>query len=565
MRSASSKSRRFRWGAWASPRTLRPSSHFSRRTRPATLPAKSSTSAAATSCEPLIFTSVQEAVAAIPDGSTVAVDGFTLMGVAEALYEGIEENFRKTGHPRDLVIVHAAGQSNRKVGFEHFAVEGLAKRIVGSHWGLMPRMSAFLGQGLAEAVCLPQGQLSTLYRSIAAGRPGNLSRIGLGTFVDPRIEGGKVNQPARDHAPDYVAIERIDGQELMFYRSFKIDVGIFRASSVDQDGNCSHEDEAVTLDALAIAQAAHNANGIVICQAKKLVSRGSIPPRQVTVPGALVDLVVQAPEPERQHRQTDRTVFDPVYISAASDSQLPTAPFSTRLVIGRRAIRFLHRGDVVNIGTGIPGDTVGPALAEAGLSEAITLTVESGVYGGVPAGGVDFGITAHPTAIISHAAQFDFYNGGGLDATFMGAGQVDRDGNGNVSRLGGRVIGAGGFIHITQTAPLVCFCFTLEGRNEKFVNRVDHLTFSADQARKNKQTVLYVTERAVFKLAADGLELLEIAPGLALDDLLMQIPFPVTMRQPVARMPEDIFQPAVRPFELPARAAGKIQELSKGR
>ena len=505
--------------------------------------------------------SVQEAVAAIPDGATVAVDGFTLMGVAEALYEGIEASFRKTGHPRDLVIVHAAGQSNRRIGFEHFAVEGLAKRIVGSHWGLMPRMSAFLGQGLAEAVCLPQGQLSTLYRSIAAGRPGNLTRIGLGTFVDPRVEGGKVNQPARDHAPDYVAIERIDGQDYMFYGSFKIDVGIFRASSVDQDGNCSHEDEAVTLDSLAIAQAAHNANGIVICQAKKLVPRGTIPPRQVTVPGVLVDLVVQAPEPERQHRQTDGTFFDPIYVSAASGAELPRAPFSTRLVIGRRAIRFLHRGDIVNIGTGIPGDSVGPALAEVGLSDAITLTVESGVYGGVPAGGVDFGITAHPTAIISHASQFDFYNGGGLDATFMGAGQVDRFGNVNVSRLGGRVIGAGGFIDITQSARLVCFCFTLEGRNEKFVDRVDHLTFSAEQARRNNQEVLYVTERAVLRLGEAGLELLEIAPGLELESLLRQIPFQVQVRQPVTGMPADIFRESIDPFDLPPRPQAKMRRL----
>ena len=505
--------------------------------------------------------SVSEAVAAIPDGATVAVDGFTLMGVAEALYEGIEASFRESGHPRDLVIVHAAGQSNRKIGFEHFAVEGLAKRIVGSHWGLMPRMSAFLGQGLAEAVCLPQGQLSTLYRSIAAGRPGNLSRIGLGTFVDPRIEAGKVNQPARDHAPDYVVVESIDGHEFMFYRSFKIDVGIFRASSVDQQGNCSLEDEAVTLDALAIAQAAHNANGIVICQAKKFVPSGAIPPRQVTVPGALVDIVVPAPDPERQHRQTDGTFFDPVYVSAASGAELPRAPFSTRLVIGRRAIRFLHRGDVVNIGTGIPGDTVGPALAEAGLSDAITLTVESGVYGGVPAGGVDFGITAHPTAIIPHASQFDFYNGGGLDATFMGAGQVDQFGNVNVSRLGGRVIGAGGFIDITQSARVVCFCFTLEGRNEKLVDHVDHMTFSADQARKNNQEVLYVTERAVLRLGEAGLELLEMAPGLELDSLLKQIPFRVQVRQRVARMPADIFRGSVASFDLPPQPAGKMRRL----
>jgi propionate CoA-transferase len=497
--------------------------------------------------------SVQEAVKAIPDGATVAVDGFTLMGVAEALYEGVEEGFRKTGHPRDLVIVHAAGQSNRHIGFEHFAVDGLAKRIVGSHWGLMPRMSAFLGQGMAEAVCLPQGQLATLYRAIAAGRPGNLTKIGLGTFVDPRIEGGKVNQPARDHAPDYVAIEKIDSQEVMFYRSFKLDVGIFRASQVDQDGNCSHEDEAVMLDSLSIAQAAHNSGGLVICQAKKLVPRGTIQPRQVTVPGCLVDLVVQAPEPERQHRQTDGKFFDPVYISPASGTELPRAPYSTRLAIGRRAIRFLHKDDVVNIGTGIPGDSVGPGLAEAGLSDAITLTVESGVYGGVPAGGVDFGITAHPTAIIAHASQFDFYNGGGLDATFMGAGEIDQQGNVNVSRLGGRVIGAGGFIDITQSARLVCFCFSLEGKNKKFVPNVEHLTFSADQARKNGQQVLYVSEKAVFGLTSAGLELRELAPQADLEsDVLRQIPFKISIREPLARMPEDIFQQAIRPFALAA-------------
>ena len=503
--------------------------------------------------------SVPEAVAAIPDGATVAVDGFTLMGVAEALYEGIEQSFRASGHPKDLVIVHAAGQSNRKIGFEHFAVEGLAKRIVGSHWGLMPRMSAFLGQGLAEAICLPQGQLSTLYRAIAAGRPGNLTRIGLSTFVDPRIEGGKVNQRARDNAPDYVAIETIDGHEFMFYRSFRIDIGIFRASVVDQDGNCSQEEEAIMLDALAIAQAAHNSGGLVICQAKKLVARGAIAPRQVTVPASLVDFVVEAPEPERQHRQTDGAFFDPVYISASSGAELPRAPYSTRLAIGRRAIRLLHQGDIVNIGTGIPGDSVGPALAEAGLSNAVTLTVESGVYGGVPAGGVDFGITAHPTAIIPHASQFDFYNGGGLDATFMGAGQVDQRGNVNVSRLGGRVIGAGGFIDITQSARLVCFCFTLEGTHEKFVDKVDQLTFSAEQARRNKQEVLYVTERAVFRLEPDGLALIEIAPGLDIKEVLRQIPFRVKVQVSVARMPEDIFRPTVTPFDLPERPAGKIR------
>ncbi len=426
-------------------------------------------------------------------------------------------------------------------------------------------MSAFLGQGLAEAVCLPQGQLAVLYRAMAAGRPGNLSRIGLGTFVDPRIEGGKVNEPAKRQAPDYVHLQAINGEEFMLYRSFKIDVGIFRATSVDEDGNCSHDDEAVTLDALAIAQAAHNSGGIVLCQAKKLVPRGAIPPRLVTVPGAIVDLVVEAPQPERQHRQTDGTFFDSVYISASSGRELPRAPYSTRLAIGRRAIRFLHQGDVVNIGTGIPGDSVGPALAEAGLSSAITLTVESGVYGGVPAGGVDFGITAHPTAIIPHASQFDFYNGGGLDATFMGAGEIDEKGNVNVSRLGGRIIGAGGFIDITQSARLVCFCFAFEGKHEKFVKQVGHLTFSAEQARKRKQRVIYVSESAVFELTAQGLELIEIAPGVDPSAVRNRLPFDVSVRRPLAAMPSDIFQPTIKPFSLPERPAGKIREVAKGR
>jgi propionate CoA-transferase len=496
---------------------------------------------------------VRDAVAAIPDGATVAGDGFTMMGVAEAIYEGIEQSFVRSGHPRDLVIVHAAGQSNRRQGFEHFAVDGLARRIVGPHWGLMPKMSAFLGEGRAEGICLPQGQISTLYRAIAARRPGHVSRIGLGTFVDPRVEGGKINEPARHRAPDYVELIRIGGEDALLYRSFPIEVGIIRMTSVDEDGNGSQEEEAVTLDALAIAQAAHNHGGVVICQAKRLVPPGAIPPKQVVVPACLIDLVVLAPDPQTQHRQTDRTSFDDAFISSAPQGrvQLGDAEYSPRLVIGRRSIRFLHEGDVVNLGTGIPGDTVGPALAEAGLADRVTLTVESGVYGGVPQGGVDFGISVHPSAIIPHPNQFDFYNGGGLDATFMGAGQVDREGNVNVSKLGGRVIGAGGFIDITQSARMVCFCFPFESRHPKFVDRVDHLTFSAKQAITNRQHVFYVTDRAVFALNAEGLTLLEIAPGIDLHaDVLNQLPFPVKVADPLARMPADIFQPEIRLFSL---------------
>lgn len=494
------------------------------------------------------FVGVDEAVARIPDGATLAADGFSMMGVAEALLEGIERAHARTGHPRELTVVHSAGQSNRRDGLEHLAVEGLTRRVVGSHWGMMPRMSGFLGDEGAEAVCLPQGQMTSLFRAIAAGRPGNLTRIGLHTFVDPRIEGGKVNRRARESAPDHVELVRLGGEEYLLYRSFPIDVALIRMTSVDADGNGAQEEEAVRLDALAIAQAARNSGGIVICQAKRLVERASIPPRDVVVPGNLVDLVVLAEDPDRQHRQTDGAAFDPVYVTPAMPAGGPGAgpppPSGSRMVAGRRAVRMLSGGRLINVGTGIPGDTVGPALRELGVEEA-TLTVESGVYGGTPAGGVDFGIAAHPTAIISHASQFDFYNGGGLDVSLMGAGQVDAAGNVNVSRLAGRVVGCGGFIDITQSTRRVCFLFTLEGRHPKFVERVDQLTFSAEAAIRGGQEVFYITERAVFQLAGAGLRLIEVAPGLdAHADIVARLPFPVEVASPLALMPEEIFRPA---------------------
>ena len=485
--------------------------------------------------------SLAEAVGAIPDGSTVATDGFTMMGVAEGVLAEIERQFLRRGHPRDLTVVHAAGQSNRVGGFEHFAHPGLVRRVVGPHWGLMPKMSAFLATDEVEAFCLPQGQLSALYRAIAAGRPGILSCIGLGTFVDPRLDGGRINARARLTADGYVDLVHIDGEPYILYRSFPIDVGIIRATSIDPDGNCSQEEEAVHLDALAIAQAARNSGGRVICQAKRMVGRGAIDPRAVAVPGCLIDLITVAENPDRDHRQTDSVAFDPRFVSACAEPPdgLGTLPPGERGAIGRRAITLLRPGDIVNIGTGIPGDTIGPAMAEAGLASSVTLTVESGVYGGIPQGGTDFGIAAGPSAIISHPAQFDFYDGGGLDITFMGAGQVDRHGNVNVSRLGDRVIGCGGFIDIVQSARKVCFCFAFTGRHPKFVEVVGHRTFSAEQALARGQQVFYVTERATFTLTQRGLELTEVAPGFdAQEDVLALLPFPLPAG-PVPAASED--------------------------
>jgi propionate CoA-transferase len=477
------------------------------------------------------FVTVEEAVKAIPDGATVAIDGFSIMGVPEAVLAGIESSFRRRGHPRSLTIVHAAGQSNGSIGLEHLATEGLTRRVVGSHWGLMPKMSSFLADGPVEAICLPQGQIAALYRAIAGGRPGVLTKVGLGTFVDPAIEGGKVNRLARESAPDYVRRLELDGQALLLYVRFPIGVGLIRATSVDECGNCSQEEEASVLDALSIAQAVHNSGGIVICQAKRRVATGTIPPKQVSVPGNFIDAVVIASDPAREHRQIDSAEFDQRYLTASSlpsVSGMPsTSADSARMAVGRRAVKFLRPGDIVNVGTGLPGDTVGPALLENMSVASVTMTVESGTYGGIPAGGTDFGATVGPSAIIPHSSQFDFYDGGGLDATFMGVGEVDRHGNVNVSRLGGRLIGCGGFIDITQNAKRIYFCFMLEGRHRKIVQSVSHLTFSAEQALVSRTQVYYISEKAVFELRRKGLCLVEVAPGHSVAEIMKSIPFEV--------------------------------------
>ena len=484
------------------------------------------------------FLTADEAAARIPDGATVATDGFTMLGVAEEVYAAIERRFVAEGSPRQLTLVTATGQSGNELGFEHFAHDGLPARVIGSHWGLQPNMSRFLARGGAQAICLPQGQICTLFRAIAAGRPGNLSKVGIGTFVDPRVDGGRINAAAAS-APAFVEDVEIGGERHLFYRSFRIDVGIIRVTEVDDDGNCSLEEEAATVDQLGVAMAVHASKGVVIVQAKRRVPRGTIPPRRVVVPGRLVDVVVVSSDPERFHRQSrgfelDARVTAPGIAFARADSTLS----EDRLRVGRRAVRDLSAGEIINVGTGVPGDVIATALSEAGLADKVTMTVESGIHGGAALGGADFGAAIHPQAIIPHAAQFDFYHGGGLDAAFMGVGEVDADANVNVSRLGDRVIGCGGFIDITQSTRRIFFCFIMGGRHSKFVHRVSHLTFSSEIARRNDQEIWYVTERAVFRLGARGLRLVEVADGYDLDrDILALIPFEIEIDAALRRAP----------------------------
>jgi propionate CoA-transferase len=513
--------------------------------------------------------SASEAAALIGDGQTVASTGFSMIGVAEALYRAIEARFLAEGHPRDLTLVHSAGQSDRANGMQHWAQPGLLARIIGSHWGLAPKMAELIAADGLACHCLPQGQLTHLYRAIAGGQPGLVSTIGLHTFVDPRREGARVNARAMAE-PSLVELVTLSGQEALWYKSFPIHVAIVRGTVADTAGNVIADEEPLRLEVLTLAQAARNSGGIVICQVKRLVAPGTLPPLQISIPGMLVDVLVVAESPEETHRQSSSWAFYAPLITAgggraapaAVSADVPGAPLDERTLIGRRAALELFPGALVNLGTGIPGDTVGHVAAAEGVAEQIVLSIESGTAGGVPAGGGDFGVALYPDSIIGHAEQFDFYNGGAVDLCYMGAGEIDRAGNVNVSKLGGRMTGCGGFIDITQPARKVVFCATFssgglrvatgdgelrvlqEGRYPKFVRDVAQVTFSAEESLRRRQPVLYVTERAVFRLTAEGLRLIEIAPGIDLQhDVLDRLPFTPIVADPLLRMDPATFRP----------------------
>ena len=488
------------------------------------------------------FVDKSQIPALVKDGDTICTVGMTLVSASETTLKSLEKSFLETGHPCNLTLVHSAGQSDRKDGIQHFAHEGFVTRLIGSHWGLQPRWMEMIANNQVEAFCLPQGQIAHLYRSMAGGLPGQLSKIGLGTFVDPRIEGGRMNERTQALNENLAEIVEYSGEEYMFYKAIPIDVCIIRGTTCDEMGNLTTEEEAMKLEVLPAVLATKRFGGKVIAQVKRVVENGSINPKEVTVPGVFIDHIVVCDNPDEDHRQTSSWIFDPSYSGQKRVSSLgvKSIPFSVRKFIGRRATMEIEVGDIINLGTGIPNDVVGNICNEEGISDDIMVTVESGIYGGIQAGGIDFGIGQNLVAMIRHDEQMDFYNGVGCDDTFMGFGEMDGLGNVNATKMGSRRTGAGGFIDITQNAKKVVFCGTFtthaeykfeddkltivkEGDIKKFVDRVTQISFNGDLARKNGQQVIIVTERAVFRITDDGVELIEIAPGIDLQTQVLDL------------------------------------------
>lgn len=501
-----------------------------------------------------------DAAALVAPSNTITTSGFVGIGVPDALLAALETRFLETGEPRDLTLFFAAGQGDGKTrGLNRLGHEGLLRRVIGGHWGLIPKVGALALEGKIEAYNLPQGVISQLYRDIAAGKPGTLTHVGLDTFVDPSVEGGKINDITTE---DVVERMRIGNQDYLFYPARPIHVAFLRGTTADSAGNVTLEKEALVIDNLAQAMAVRNSGGVVIVQVERIAARGSLTAREVVLPSALVDAVVVA-DPDH-HLQTYATSYSHLFTGRYKEeagAQKPL-PLDARKIIARRAAFELPINGVVNLGIGMP-EGVASVAGEEGLLEHLTLTAEPGVIGGRPASGLDFGAAVNTDAIIPQNNQFDFYDGGGLDLAVLGMAEADQHGNVNVSRFGSKLAGAGGFINISQNARAVVFAGTftaggleialedgklrivLEGKAKKFKDHVHQITFAGKRAAAMGRPVLYVTERCVFELSTDGLHLVEVAPGIDVDrDILAHMAFRPNM-DGVGEMDPRIFQETV--------------------
>ncbi len=501
----------------------------------------------------------EEAVRLVRDNQTVTVSGFCGFGAPEELLMAIEDRYLRTGSPKNLTVMNCAGCGDGKDrGMNHFGHEGMVRKVYCGHIGLAPKLGRLVAENKAEGYCIPQGVTVHILREIAGKKPGVLTHIGLKTFADPRVEGCRINSISRD---EVVRLVEIDGREYLFYKSFPVDVAFIRGTTADEKGNITMEKEALFLEQLLMAQAAKNSGGIVIAQVERIAKHGTLKAKDVKVPGVFVDYVVVA-RPENHCQSFAGAGYNESWSGELKIplENLERMPLDERKVCARRAAMELRAGDLVNLGIGV-SEGVANIAAEEGLSEDITLTIEAGTIGGIPAGGFGIGASYNPDAIIEQCFQFDYYDGGGIDIAFLGLAEMDRHGNVNVSKFGGRVVGPGGFINITQTAKRVVFCGTFtagglkvevgggrlyiieEGKKVKIKQAVEQITFSGRYAHETGQQVIYVTERAVFENGKDGVILTEIAPGVDLErDILAHMEFRPVISDNLRLMDEKIFK-----------------------
>lgn len=504
--------------------------------------------------------SLEEALNLIPDGANMAISGFMLGCVPRELYLGVADRFLKTGHPCGLTLMQAAGNGNNKdQGVVDFSYEGLITRYITGHFANNARMIELANTNKVAAYNFPQGVIVHMYRAAAAGKPGEITRIGLHTFCDPRLQGGKVNEAAKE---DLVELLHIDGEEFLLYKVPKLDIALIRGTTADENGNITMEEEFAPIDALDVAMAVRSCGGKVIVQVKNVVSSHSVDRSRVVIPGNMVDAVVVSEKPVENHRQTPGSFYDPVLAGhyQLDNVSFSSIPFDERKVIARRAAMELKPNSVVNLGIGIP-EGVAAVATEEGAGDQILLTIESGLIGGIPTGGQNFGSAINAWAALPEASQFDYYNGGNLALTCLGFAEVDSTGNVNVSKFGTRIAGVGGFVDISQSTKTILFTGTMtagglqlafedgklvivqEGKKTKFKKSLDQVTFSSQFSRETHQRVLFITERCVFQIVEEGLKLIEVAPGIDIEkDILPYMEFTPIIPENVPLMDARIFR-----------------------
>lgn len=506
------------------------------------------------------FITREQAAALITDDSTVVTTGFVECSNPEALESALGERFEKTGSPKNLTLFHAAGQGDGDYkAVNHFGKEGLLKRIIAGHYNKAPKIGKLIMENKIEAYNFPQGTLSQLFRDIAGKRVGTITHVGLQTFVDPRVEGGKLNTKTTEELVELISI---NGKERLFYKAFDLDFAFIKGSVCDEKGNVTMEDELVPTEVLSVAQAVHNCGGKVIVQVDSVLKNGTIDPKLVKVPRIYIDYIVVVEEKELKQPYYGCD-YCPELTGKKMISErveMNPIPLDAKKIIARRAAMEIREDAIVNLGIGVP-ELVSAVCTEEKINDYLTLTVEAGPIGGIPQGGAAFGGSLNAEAIVDQPYQFDFYDGGGLDIAFLGLAQVDESGNVNVSKFSGRVAGCGGFINITQNAKKVVYCGTFtakglklavdsgklvienEGQNKKFMKAVEQITFSGNYAKEKKQNVLYVTERAVFELREEGVTLIEVAPGIDLQkDILNFMDFKPIIAKDLKEMDARIFR-----------------------